>query len=191
MDNSLRELIDHHEIRKVLALYCHACDRGDVELMASVYSGDDSFDDHGLVQAPGPEYAQAMSANIAARTDAVWHVLGQSVIVVDGDTAGAETFFLGYMRLKPVDGISRLNQLAGRFVDRLVRIDGQWKIKHRICVRDTSITLRVEEDMQAGYGLQPGTRDASDPGVVLIGMAHGLKQPSLHFPETSGSKTHD
>ena len=172
MDPRLQEMLDHHEIRKALALYCHACDRGDEKLMASVYSGEDSFDDHGLVQAPGPEYAAIMSGNIRERTDAVWHVLGQSMIVVDGDTAGAETFFLGFMRLKPIDGISKLNQLAGRFVDKLVRIDGAWKIKHRTCVRDTSVTLTVTEDMQAGYGLKPGTRDASDLGVALIGIAH-------------------
>lgn len=172
MDPRLQEMLDHHEIRKVLALYCHACDRGDRDLMASVYSGEDSFDDHGLVQAPGPEYATHMTASILERTEAVWHVLGQSIIVVDGDSAGAETFFLGFMRLKPVDGVSKLNQLAGRFVDRLMRIDGQWKIRHRTCVRDTSVTLTVTEDMQAGYGLQAGTRDASDLGVALIGLAH-------------------
>jgi hypothetical protein len=172
MDSQLQEMRDHHEIRKVLTLYCHACDRGDAELMASVYTGEDSFDDHGLVQAPGPEYATKMTANIRERTDAVWHVLGQSMITVDGDTAGAETFFLGYMRLKPNDGVAKLNQLAGRFIDRLVRIDGQWKIKHRTCVRDTSITLRVEEDMQAGYGMKPGTRDGADLGAALIGVAH-------------------
>jgi len=94
------------------------------------------------------------------------------MIKVDGDAAGAETFFLGFMRLKPVDGVSKLNQLAGRFVDRFERIDGQWKIRHRTCVRDTSITLRVEEDIQASYGLKPGSRDAGDLGVALIGIAH-------------------
>lgn len=140
--------------------------------MASVYAGEDSFDDHGLVQASGPEYAVRITANILERTDAVWHVLGQSMIKVDGDIAGVETFFLGFMRLKPVDGVSKLNQLAGRFVDKLERIEGRWKIKHRTCVRDTSITLRVEEDMQAGYGLKPGTRNAEDLGAALIGMAH-------------------
>jgi hypothetical protein len=172
MDARLKEMLDHHEIRQVLALYCHACDRGDADAMASIYSGADSFDDHGLVQAPGPEYAVRMTANILERTEAVWHVLGQSLITIDGDTAGAETFFLGFMRLKPVEGVSRLNQLAGRFVDRLVRINGVWKIKHRTCVRDTSITLRVEEDMQAGYGLKQGTRDATDLGAALVGATH-------------------
>lgn len=173
MDPRLQEMLDYHEIRKVLALYCHACDRADEALMASVYTGDDSFDDHGLVRAPGPEYAEKMTALITGRTEAVSHILGQSLIKVDGDSARAETFFLGLMRLLPgEDGVSRLNQLAGRFVDELERIGGTWRIKRRTCVRDTSVTLRVEEDMQATYGLVPGTRDASDLGVAAIGIAH-------------------
>lgn len=172
MDPRLSELIDHHDIRKALAFYCHACDRGDAAAMASVYAPDESFDDHGYVQAPGPEYAEIMMDNILARTEAIAHILGQSLIVIDGDTARAETFFLGLMRLKPVDGVAKLNQIAGRFVDRLVRIDGAWKIRHRTCLRDTSITLRVEEDMQAGYGLKAGTRDATDLGAALLGFVH-------------------
>jgi hypothetical protein len=172
MDARLQELIDHHEIRKLLAEYCHACDRADGTLMASLYTGDDSFDDHGLVRAPGPEYARKMTDLIHQRSEVVSHILGQSLIMVDGDTASAETFFLGLMRLPPADGTPRLNQLAGRFIDRLVRVNGQWKIKHRIAVRDTSITLKVEEDMQSTYGMTPGSRDRDDPGAALVGIAH-------------------
>jgi hypothetical protein len=170
----LREIADHHDIRQTLAEYCHACDRADEAMMAALYT-EDSFDDHGLVQAPGAEYAKAMTRLIVDRTEAVWHVLGQSLIKVDGDEAGAETVFLGIMRLNPVDGVGKINQLAGRFVDRLERVDGKWKIRHRTCVRDTSITFTVQEDMQAGYGLKAGTRDAADFGAALLGMAHHLE----------------
>jgi hypothetical protein len=173
MDARLREMLDHHDIRQTLAEYCHACDRADEAMMASLYTTD-SFDDHGLVRAPGADYAKAMTKLIVDRTEAVWHVLGQSLIKVDGDKAGAETFFLGFMRLNPQDGVSRINQLAGRFVDKLERVEGKWKIKHRTCVRDTSITLTVEEDMQASYGLAPGTRDGSDLGAALLGLAHHM-----------------
>lgn len=173
LEAKLRKIADHHDIRQTLAEYCHACDRADEALMASLYT-DDSFDDHGLVRAPGAEYAEKMTKLVVDRTEAVWHVLGQSLIKVDGDEAGAETFFLGIMRLNPQDGTSKINQLAGRFVDKLVRVEGKWKIKHRTCVRDTSITLTVEEDMQASYGLVPGGRDANDLGVALVGIAHHL-----------------
>ena len=172
MDARLQEMWDHHEIRKTLAEYCHACDRADAELMASVYTGDDSFDDHGKVKAPGPEYARVMTGIILERTEAVSHILGQSLIRVEGDSAAAETFFFALLRLHGKDGPPRLNQLAGRFVDRLERIDGVWKIKHRACVRDTSITLQVDQDDYATFGFMAGTRDSGDPGAALMGIAH-------------------
>jgi ketosteroid isomerase-like protein len=172
MDACLKEVLDHHEIRKTLAEYCHACDRADAKLMASVYTGDDSFDDHGKVKATGPEYARIMTGIILERTEAVSHILGQSLIKVEGDRAAAETFFFALLRLYGKDGPPRLNQLAGRFVDRLERIDGKWKIKHRTCVRDTSITLLVDQDDYASFNFKAGTRDASDPGAALFGIAH-------------------
>jgi hypothetical protein len=172
MDPRIQEVLDHHDIRKLLATYCHACDRADGELMGSLYTGAGSFDDHGLVRAAGPEYARQMTELINSRTQVVTHILGQSLIEVQGDEAAAETFFLGLMRVSAPDGAPLLNQLAGRFIDRLVRVDGAWKIRHRIAVRDTSITFRVEQDMQSSYGMQAGTRDANDPGVALFGIAH-------------------
>ena len=172
MDPRLQEMLDHHEIRKTLAEYCHACDRADANLMASVYTGNDSFDDHGKVRAPGPEYARVMTDIILDRTDSISHILGQSLIKVEGDTAVAETFFFALLRLPNPEERPRLNQLAGRFVDRLLRVDGKWKIKHRTCVRDTSITLVIEHDDYAAFGFKAGTRDSSDPGATLMGLAH-------------------
>jgi hypothetical protein len=173
MDPRLQEMLDHYEIRKTLAEYCHACDRADAALMASVYTGADSFDDHGHVKASGPDYARQMTNLILERTDAISHILGQSLIRVDGDTAGAETFFVAFMRLPGDDGAPpRMNQLIGRFVDRLERIDGIWKIKHRVCVRDTSMTTPIERDDYAAYGFVEATRDGTDPGGALIGIAH-------------------
>jgi hypothetical protein len=173
MDPRLQEMLDHYEIRRTLAEYCHACDRADEAMMASVYTGADSFDDHGHVKASGPEYARAMTGLILDRTEAISHILGQSLIKVDGDAASAETFFIAFMRLPASDsGPARMNQLIGRFVDRLEKIDGAWKIKHRICVRDTSMTTPVERDDYAAYGFVEATRDASDPGGALLGLAH-------------------
>jgi hypothetical protein len=174
MDPRLQEMLDHYEIRRTLAEYCHACDRADEAMMASVYTGADSFDDHGHVKAPGPDYARAVTGLILERTEAISHILGQSLIKVDGDMAGAETFFIAFMRL-PASGSwpPRMNQLIGRFVDRLERIDGTWKIRHRTCVRDTSMTTPVERDDYAAYGFVEATRDAADPGASLLGLAHG------------------
>ena len=46
MDPRLQEMLDHYEIRKTLAEYCHGCDRCDEPRMAGVYA-EGGFDDHG------------------------------------------------------------------------------------------------------------------------------------------------
>lgn len=173
LDPRLQEMLDHYEIRKVLAEYCHACDRADGAMMAACYTGDDSFDDHGTVKASGPEYVRVMMDRIVERTEAMAHILGQSLIEVEGDSAGAETFFIGFFKLPGADGEpARMNQLVGRFVDRLERIEGQWRIRHRTCVRDTSLTVPIERDDYAAFGFVEGSRDAGDAGASLLRLAH-------------------
>jgi hypothetical protein len=172
MDPRLQEMLDHYEIRKTLAEYCHATDRADEAQMVATYT-DDGFDDHGLVKAPAAEYCKIMVERICANTTAMSHILGQSLIKVDGDSAGAETFFLAFFRLPPNDNEpDRMHQLVGRFVDTLERVGGKWRVKYRTCVRDTSITQIVERDDYAGYGFVEGTRDASDLGAAMIGLVH-------------------
>src|SRR3546814_2864784 len=72
---------------------CFACDRGDEARMAAVYL-DDSWDEHGVYAARGPDFARIMSQAVAEQTDSMFHLLGQSQIRVDGDVAGADSYFL-------------------------------------------------------------------------------------------------
>lgn len=174
MDPRLQEMLDHHEIRKVLALYCHACDRTDAALLASLYAAEGSYDDHGIVKGPGSYYAREITALIESTTRVMSHTLGQSVIQVDGAEARAETFFLAFMTAEGEDGTPRLSQLAGRFVDRLERASDGWKIKQRVALHDLSITHRIEEDFLATNGLVRGSRLPDDPGVALLGLAHTM-----------------
>ena len=51
---------------------------------------------------------------VVGRTEAMAHILGPSLINADGDTAAAETSFIGYLRLPGDDGGSpQMNQLIG------------------------------------------------------------------------------
>lgn len=172
MDAQVQEMLDHHEIRKTLALYCHGCDRADEDLIRSVYTREGSFDQHGAIKAPGPIYAREMTALIKETSDVLSHTLGQSLIQVEGDIAKAETFFLAFIAADGADGLPRLSHLSGRFVDKLEREGSTWKIKHRVAVHDMSITHRIEEDFLATNQLVRGSRDSSDPGVALLGLAH-------------------
>lgn len=92
MEPRLQEMLDHYEITKTLKEYCFACDRGDQSRMAEVYL-DDSWDDHGIHAAPGKEFTRIIMREIVAQSNSLSHLLGQSQISVEGDQAGAETYF--------------------------------------------------------------------------------------------------
>jgi ketosteroid isomerase-like protein len=176
MDARLQEMLDHHEIKKTLAQYCIASDRCDEPRMADVYL-EDSFDDHGTIKAPGPEYARRMTASILRSSESMYHLLGQSTIRVDGDVAGAETYFLAVSRTRE-DGMSYVNQLGGRFVDTLHRDGDRWRIKHRKVLRDWTISLPLERDWESAQLLTPGERSNDDPCFAVLGLVHGALTPA-------------
>lgn len=171
MDDQLQEMLDHHDIRVLLSEYCHACDRHDYLRMADTYH-DDSWDDHGNYKMPGKEFAVVAVAANLKDANMVMHHLGQSLINVDGDKAGADTYFLASVSTTE-GGKEVINQIAGRYVDRLERLDGTWKIKTRICVREWSISLPVDRDWLAGHDFVMGQRSGSDPSYAALGIEHG------------------
>jgi hypothetical protein len=141
--------------------------------MASVYARE-SWDDHGIMKAPGDEFSQAMCKMAGETTETLAHSLGQSLITVNGDEAGAETYFIAVAHDTRPDGTRMCNQLGGRFVDRLVREDGRWKVKHRIAVRDWSVAVPLTHDWDSSNTLTPGARSDADPSYAVLGTRHGF-----------------
>jgi hypothetical protein len=178
MDPRLQEMLDHYEIRKTLSEYCHGCDRCDEARMASVYL-EDSWDDHGIYRGPGLEYSRIMTAEVLSTTDTMYHLLGQSLIKVDGDQAGAETYFFAVAGTTREDGVAMCNQLGGRFVDKLEREDGRWLIKHRSVLRDWAISMPVEQDWTKTAGLKDGERSNADLAFAALGRSHSGFRPGL------------
>lgn len=170
MNERLREIIDHHDIRILLSEYCHGCDRHDYLRMADTYH-EDSWDDHGTRKMPGKAFAEeAVSTNLVW-SNMLMHQLGQSLIRVDGDAAGAETYFIAFLS-RTEDGREVINQIGGRYVDGLERRDGRWKIKHRICVREWSLSVPVEHDWLANQPFVRGERSGLDPSYAALGIEH-------------------
>ena len=170
MDERLQTMLDHFEITRLLSQYCHGCDRMDEALMASVYARD-SWDDHGSNKCPGPLFAHKTMENMLP-SDSVSHLQGQSLITINGDEAGSETYFMAVVAARGGDDRAVIKQLGGRYVDTFVREDGQWRIKKRVCVRDWSITLPRDADWLAGQQFVEGQRSQQDPSYVALGLEH-------------------
>ena len=171
MDRRMQAVLDHYEITQTLKEYCHGCDRGDEERMGSVYL-EESWDDHGSLKAPGREFAKLIMAEILATTSSLFHMLGQSLINVDGDEAGAETYFFAVSRSTGEDGSEMCNQLGGRFVDKLKRENGRWRIKNCVVVRDWTISIPITVEWTSANTLMPGQRSNADPSFAALGLVH-------------------
>jgi hypothetical protein len=178
MDPRLQEMLDHHEIRTLLSEYCHGVDRMDGTRMASVYAVD-SWDDHGPSKCPGPEFAERVMKLMQAGASVLGsHLLGQSLIKVRGDEAGADTYFIATNRRRNEDGSEILNHMGGRYVDALIREEGHWKIKRRICVHDWSISLPITADWLGRAAYVQGQRSNDDPSFAVLGIRHSSSAAS-------------
>lgn len=179
IDPRLQDLLDHHEIRQLLAVYCHGCDRADEVEMAGTYASD-SWDDHGPRKMDGRRFSIETVEESMRTTTVVSHMLGQSLIKVAGDSAGAETYFIATV-IYPTqeDRPETLNQLGGRYVDQLIRENGKWRIAERICVREWSISHPLERDWLAGRGFEEARRGQQDHSYRALGLSHA-GNPWLH-----------
>ena len=103
------------------------------------------------------------------------HHLGQTLISVRDDEAGAETYFLAVMTTDRAgaEDVEDLNFIGGRYVDVLLRVDDAWMIKHRVCIRDWSITQPITEDWLIDRRHVQGQRSVGDPSYAALRLSIG------------------
>jgi hypothetical protein len=155
----LQVLLDEREIRRVLERYCRGVDRLDEALLASCYH-DDATDDHGMFKGSGIEFAAFCVKVLRLHAVATQHVLAQSIIGVDGDSAACETYVLAHHRCER-EGATVLESFGGRYVDRMERRAGEWKIADRVVVVEWEKAEKVEPAFPPGLFVE-GRRDGKD-----------------------------
>ncbi len=165
MDSSIQRVIDDYEIRQVLCRYTRGVDRGDAELVSSVYDPE-STDDHGAYKGPGKDFGPYVTKALAAHTESTSHTLNQSIIDIHHETAKAETWFVAYHVRK--DGEQTyLDRFGGRYLDKLKKRNGAWLIIKRVVVRDWSVTEKVEGSYYRAEDFEAGKRSKEDLAYTL------------------------
>ncbi|MBF9032653.1 nuclear transport factor 2 family protein [Rhodobacterales bacterium HKCCE2091] len=133
-DEMVQELWDREQIRQCLHRYTRGVDRFDRELILSAFHPD-CIDEHGKFVGNREEFVDwALNMHEKAQLTHQ-HCLLNHTCEIDGDTAHAETYFMFVAmnrRGKP------LTIGGGRYVDRLEKRDGEWRIAARVTVRDWS-----------------------------------------------------
>ena len=157
------------EIRRVLARYCRAVDRGDVELLKSVYHPD-ATDDHGTFQGSGWDFAEALVPAMDESSLSSQHHLTNVLIELDGDRAAVESYVLALHPVRDRASAREVHALAGgRYLDRFEKRNGEWKIADRRVVIDwTRASLPGEAwSLESAFGLRGGRRE-KDPSHGLL-----------------------
>ena len=129
----LQQLIDRDLIRQCLVGLARGEDRRNAAMIsASLWP--DSVTDYGVFKGTFDEYLAWVVPGADAITN-TQHVLGQSFIELDGDTAKSETQVVSYHRIDYGEA-EHDTVIGGRYLDRLERRNGEWRIAARMMLYD-------------------------------------------------------
>jgi ketosteroid isomerase-like protein len=158
---------DEAEIRALLARYVRGVDRADIEMIKSCFHPD-ATENHGPFQGSGIEFAERPSRKTLA-TRSMHHLLGQTLLEIDGDTAQSETYFsCSLVRRKSEDDPYRFVEAWGRYVDRIERRDsGRWLIARRRVVMDHTRESELGQLWTDEAAYLAGSRYPTDPVYQL------------------------
>jgi ketosteroid isomerase-like protein len=160
MDAQLAHLLDESAIRQLLARYSRAIDRRDYDLLRSCYHPD-AVDEHGVYDGDVDGFIAYLRAHQSAAYES--HFLGNHSIELDGSGAFAETYCLALRRFTDRAGVVRDRVQHVRYLDRLERRDGEWRIAHRVVSYGHGRIVEVEEPTGFVDSAQRDRRDRADP----------------------------
>lgn len=181
----IEELITRQKCYAVLTKYCRALDRCDPQLMQSVY-WPDGIDDHGVFSGNAAEFAEFIIREIQQWFEVTMHAIMNIHMDVAGDVVCSEAYLFAYHKVRgdkdkveeifgsrymqqfdwdTQQGIPHHFYYGGRYLDRLERRDGEWRIAKRQVVMDWNDNKIGGEILDQGMfaTLHPrGTRGPED-----------------------------
>jgi hypothetical protein len=162
-DPEVQELLDKNAIREALMRYCRGVDRLDIPLINSTFHPD-AINEHWMTGPPliGEEIGQSI-VDFEGKMKKTMHNITNQVISLHGDSAGSETYWVVWqIRIDGDDEVRFHN--VGRYIDRFERRNGEWKIAHRLVVREFST-----QDPVVRVRSGSAQRDLTDPSYAVLG----------------------
>ena len=168
MDRLVRELIDKQACTELVYRLARAIDRCDENLLRSLFHPD-ATDDHGMFRGSAKDFVDWVLPVLRSmkRTQ---HLIGNVLIVVDGDMARGESYFVAHHVLTTKNEPDRFSVAAGRYLDRFERRAGEWRFSHRQAVYDWSEQGPSSDTWdRSGSGWLFGARAPNDPSYAVHG----------------------
>ena len=139
-NTELQALLDRDKVRDCIVRLAHGEDRRDAAVLSACFWPDSTFD-YAMYKGSFAEYL----AWVVPGADAILntqHVLGQTLVELDGDTAKAETHAISYHRVDMGEGVGERDTcIGGRYLDEMEKRatengGAKWAIKHRTMLYD-------------------------------------------------------
>ena len=111
-EQELQLLLDKNAIREATMRYCRGVDRLNADLISSAYHPD-AYDDHSGRTFTGDTVGQGLVDWLTAGTDATNHHITTQTIQVNGDTAGCESYYIGFTCSPATASSAQCTQPAG------------------------------------------------------------------------------
>jgi hypothetical protein len=162
LEAKVQELVDRQAIFECIKRNSRGNDRFDLDLVTSSYHPD-AIHELGVKHISGREYGEHANHAHSRLFDANLHNVTMHSCEIDGDVAHAESYSVGIFLDK---GGETGRILAGRYIDRLEKRDGVWRIALRratveIALQGTA-TLPNGNPLPGSNYLR-GNRDRTDP----------------------------
>lgn len=133
MDEELNAYVDRAKIVECVVRLARGEDRRDARLISASWWPDATYD-YGVQSGDFASYLAWVvpGADVIKNTQ---HVLGQTHIELDGDTARAETHVVSYHRVD-MGGGDQDTCIGGRYLDRMEKRGREWRIAERVMLYD-------------------------------------------------------
>ncbi len=145
--DDLQALIARDKIRSCIINLARGEDRRSAELISASY-WPDSTTDYGVFKGSFDDYLAWVVPGSAAIAN-TQHILGQTFIDLRGEVALAETHVTSYHRVN-MGADERDTVIGGRYLDRLEKRGGEWRIAQRTMLYDWFQDWGVSIDWSQG-----------------------------------------
>jgi len=150
-------------IHELCMSYCRAVDRGDKELMASLFA-EGATVMAGVFNGDAAEFSNFICDFVQKNSSYVFHSVANEWVEINGDEAVGEHYVIAMMCSDGNDIMT-----GGRYIDRYVRRDGIWKIMERTFVMDWNRTDPTTMQLDGMYeGLEQRGRWGKDDPVYAL-----------------------
>ena len=128
MDNAVQDLLAKQAIYELSCRYMRALDRTDAELLRSVFF-EDAYCEYGFVDGT-PDVFIDYAIGALKEHKANQHMIGNVLIEIEGEEAFGEVYFQAYHKVEAQPGFDDII-IAGRYLDRYEKREGEWKMAYR------------------------------------------------------------